>query len=312
MLICLALIGCNNEKEPKKEENGFSFSGFTESFRDLPYPYSLTDSGFSNNRDTSTIRSAAFRKFIPDSVLSRLFGKDSARVKYISMGRFPPRKGVHYYLVKAVSGNKKAALIYAFENESFGAVVPFLVPDTDRTTSQVSVIDNSNGIVKNIYRRTPDNLTEEGKDVYEYYTDQKQFALILTIPLNRANSDVQNPIDTLPRKHKFAGDYIQNKRNYVSVRDGRYPNQLLVFIHFEKNEGSCVGELKGELLITSGTTAVYRQGGDPCVLSLKFTASSVELKEQEGCGSRRGLDCLFDGTYSRKKEPKSKTTSKKK
>jgi hypothetical protein len=150
----------------------------------------------------------------------------------------------------------------------------------------------------------------EGKDVYEYDAATKQFSLILTDPLNKKAGDVINPIDTLPRKHKFAGDYVRDKKNFISVRDGRYPNQLLVFVHVDKNQGECTGELKGDLLLTSATTAIYRQGGDPCVMSFRFSSSSVTISEDEGCGSHRGLDCSFNGSFTKKKAAKPKSTKK--
>jgi hypothetical protein len=151
----------------------------------------------------------------------------------------------------------------------------------------------------------------EGKEVYEYDAASKQFSLILTDPINKLSADVINPIDSFSRKHKFAGDYGKDKKNFVSIRDGRNSNGLLLFIHLDKNEGNCTGELKGDILLTSPTTAIYRQGGDPCVMTLHFTSSSVTIKEDEGCGSHRGLDCSFDGTFARKKEVKLKATSKK-
>jgi hypothetical protein len=130
---------------------------------------------------------------------------------------------------------------------------------------------------------------------------------LLTNPLNHT-AEVINPIDTLPRKNKFSGDYVKDKRNFVSIRDGRSSKELLLFIHIEK--GDCTGEIKGSLILTSSSTAVYRQSGDPCQLSLQFGSNSVSIKEDGGCGAHRGLDCSFDGTFKRKKEAKSKTTKK--
>ncbi len=45
-----------------------------------------------------------------------------------------------------------------------------------------------------------------------------------------------------------------------------------------------------------------RTAADPCVLQFNFTPSSVTIKEMEGCGSHRGLHCVFEGTFARKKE----------
>jgi hypothetical protein len=308
VLICLFLFACKGKDKSEKHVAGAE-GGVSEPFPTLTLPYQLSDTAFLRNRDTASIRGDEFS--LPDSLKNRLFGK-SAKVHYTAMGKMPERNGAVLYLVKAVSGSRKAALLYAFSQSNMAGVIPFLVPDADPTTTQVSSIDKAQSILVNIFQRREDNTVGEGKDVYGYYPDLKQFALILTNPLNTGNLDIQNPIDTLPRTHKFSGDYIQDKRNYVSVRDGRYPNQLQVFIHIERNEGSCTGELKGSILMTSATAGVYQQGGDPCVLQLRFGASSVSLHEESGCGSRRGLDCVFDGTFNKKRDAKAKSNTKKK
>src|SRR5205085_9026681 len=35
------------------------------------------------------------------------------------------------------------------------------------------------------------------------------------------NDAVLNPIDTLPSTHKYSGDYAADKKNFISVRDGK-------------------------------------------------------------------------------------------
>jgi hypothetical protein len=126
----------------------------------------------------------------------------------------------------------------------------------------------------------------------------------MTDVLDDKAQEVINPIDTFARTHQFAGDYIKDKRNMVSIRNGRSENEINFFIHFERMEGECNGELKGTALLTSSKTAVYRQGGDPCVLEFHFTNSSVSLKEVEGCGSHRGVKCVIEGSFPKKKTPK--------
>ena len=136
--------------------------------------------------------------------------------------------------------------------------------------------------------------------------------LIMTDALDDKPTELSNPIDTVSKKQKYAADYGTGKMNLVSIRDGRKKDRLSFFIHFEKNNGECTGELKGEALLKSPTVAEYREGGDPCILQFKFTSSSVTVKELEGCGSRRGLRCSFDGAYPRKKEIKPKPVKAKK
>jgi hypothetical protein len=93
--------------------------------------------------------------------------------------------------------------------------------------------------------------------------------------------------------------------NLVSVRDGRKADRISFFVHFEKKNGSCIGELKGEAFWKNPRLAEYRQDGDPCVLQFQFSAGAVTLREQR-CGSRRDPDCLFDGSFVRKKKPRNK------
>ncbi len=131
------------------------------------------------------------------------------------------------------------------------------------------------------------------------------------IVINDSNEDpkktaVINPIDTLPKKNKLSGDYVRDKKNYISLRDTKKPNVYQFFIHFEKNEGSCTGELKGELKMKDATTAEFRENGDPCVIDFTFSGNQVSLKEQGSCGNHRGIKCYFNDTFIKKKEPRNK------
>lgn len=299
----IAFLSCNNKKT---DEKGFSYEKFAELFPPAQSSYQLSDADLLSNKDTTVIRSADFAGLIPDSIKTKLFGK-SSKVKYLALARVKGSKNTSYYVVKATSGTKKAALLLPFTNDQFDAVFPFLVPDHDASTTQTSSIDKSNAIIKAVSQKKKGGAVNEGRNVYQYMPEDKRLALVLTNPLN-STSEVINPIDTLPRKHKFSGDYVKNKKNFVSIRDGRSSTELLVFIHIE--DGDCTGEIKGTLLLTSSTKAVYRQSGDPCSVSFVFSSNSVTVKEQGGCGSRRGLDCSFDGTFKRKKEAKTKSPKK--
>lgn len=301
VLIGIILLSCNN----KKSDKGFSYEKFAGLFPAVQTSYQITDADVQSMKDTTLIRSTEFEKFL-DSIKTKLFGK-IAKVKYVALARVKTSKSTSYYIIKAVSVNKRTALLLPFTNEQFDVAFPFLVLDNDPLTKQTSSIDNSGAIVKAVSKKKANGEVAEGRDVYQYVPEAKQFTLLLTSPLN-ARAEIINPIDTLPRKHKFSGDYSKGKRNFVSIRDGRSATELLIFIHIEK--GECSGEIKGSLLLTSSAKGVYRQSGDPCQLSFQFIGNSFFLKEDGGCGSRRGLDCSFDGTYKRKKEAKPKSTKK--
>jgi hypothetical protein len=139
------------------------------------------------------------------------------------------------------------------------------------------------------------------------------FTLILTESNDKAavESVLVNPIDTLPRRNKLSGDYTQGKMNLVSIRDGRNATECLFFIHFEKNEGACKGELKGRARIIAPNKVVYHQPGDQCELEFNFSAKSVTIREEMGCGSHRDIKCFFEGTFNRRADVKPKQVKKK-
>lgn len=303
VLIGFTLWACNSKKT---EVDGFSYEEFSELFPSEQTTYQLTEADLMNNKDTTSVRSAEFAAFISDSLKKKLFGK-TGKVKYIALARVKSSENTNYYIVEAISGNKRAALLLPFTNDRFDMAFPFLVPDNDATTSQTSTIDKSNAIVKSVSKKKSGGDMAEGREVYQYVPEARSFTLLLTSPINN-KAELINPIDTLPRKHKFSGDYVKGKKNLISVRDGRSSKELLFFIHIE--DGDCSGEIKATLLMTSSSQAVYRQGGDPCELNFQFKGNSIVIKEGGGCGSRRGLDCSFDGTYTRKKNAKAKTTKK--
>jgi hypothetical protein len=310
--VLLAVIFCGSckSKTGAGAESGFVYEDFANLFPPAKLPYSISDTALLRNTDTTQIRSAEFAKFIPDSIRNRIFPKKT-RVRYSALSKIEVPKAETYFIVKAIGAPKRAALLVAFDKDgNYAGTFPFLVPDADPTTLQSSSIDKTFSISRNIVRRKNSEVLGEGKDVFIFSADIKKFVLIGTDLLDEKNVALINPIDTLPKTRRFAGDYVLGKRNLISIRDGKTPDQAMAFIHVEKNEGDCIGELKGEIFFTSTTSAVYRQGGDPCVLQLQFSASGVTLKEEQGCGNHRGIDCELNGTYPKKKAPKIKTPKK--
>jgi hypothetical protein len=311
-LMILAFTACNNDKKPEPEVEEdvtvFNYEAFSNRFNKTGLPYQITDTGLLNNTDTSAIRNEAFINYIPDSIKTKLVGKTS-KITFVPLVQFRNGNNEHYFVLKAISGHKKAALLAVFDkDQKFSSALPFLIPDTDPKTTQASSVDKSLSISRSVTRKMPDDAIIDGRDVYAYDAGSKNFTLIMTDILDDKNQELINPIDTFSRSHQYAADYVKDKRNMVSIRDSRSANEIQFFIHFERMNGECNGELKGTALMTSSKTAVYRQGGDPCVLEFHFTSNSVRLKEVEGCGSHRGVRCIIEGSFPKKKTPKSTDT----
>ena len=314
LLFFFVLAACKHKQgsstTEEEEENGFNYDVFAAKFTNANAPYELDDTALLHNKDTALIVNKQIISSIPDSITKAIFAK--GKIKYIAMAKIEVPKAESYFIVKATQGSKKAALLLTFDKDKqFGAALPFLVPDDDAQTEQAASIDKNFTISRSIVRKQPNEVNKEGKDVFVYNNDARQYTLIMTDPLDEKNTALINPIDTLPHKNKFSGDYVKDKKNMVSVRDGKRASEAVVFIHIENKEGDCTGELKGRILWIAANTAIYRQGGDPCVLELSFKPTSVTVKEQEGCGARRGLNCSFEGTYPLKKQAKPKKATKK-
>ena len=304
----LFAVSCGNKGaddetpgEPQK------VSDFIRIYPEIQLPFSMADSTLSRKeKDSSAIAQAVFVKFVPDSVLGRLYAK-TAKVKIFPLGRVDAGSET-YLFTKTISATKPGLLILAYDKkDEFTGAVSFAKPVIS-SHSQTITMDRKFAITRSILRRNTDGSLSEGKDVFVLNAAAKDFTLIMTEALDDKNTELINPIDTLSRRHKWAGDYSNGKMNLISIRDGRKDDRLSFYIHFEKNNGECTGELKGEAILLNPTTAEYQLDGDPCILKFVFTKNAITLKEVEGCGSRRGLQCTFDGNYPRKKA--ARTTGK--
>lgn len=309
LFLIILLAGCKSKKKSLSGDEPVEISDFIEFFPDTKLPYQVADSTLlKKENDSLLISYKVFTQFVPDSIVDLVFGK-GIKPKIYPLAK---NKGEETYLfVKAIAGNKRSALVLGFDKKNqFIAAMPLLSLDQKSATQQTGNMDSRYTITKMVFRKNADGTVNEGKDVYVLNSGAKSFMLIMTDAIDDKLTELINPIDTFSRKQKYTADYGTGKMNLVSFRDGRRSDRLNFFIHFEKSNGECTGELKGEAIIKSPTVAEYRQGGDPCILQFRFASSSVTIKELEGCGSRRGLRCSFDGTYSRKKETKPKAAVK--
>ncbi len=312
LLALVMLTGCKQKKKPSLSgDDPVEVSDFIGFFQPVKLPYQVHDSIFSKkDKDSLLISHKIFKQFVPDSVLAKVYGK-GVKPKIYMMGGAENPKGETFLFIKTGTKHIQSVFVLAFDNkQQYVAGMPVLRLDNNRATVQSMAMDRNFGITRAVLQRNGDGSMSDGKDVFVLNPDTKNFLLIMTDALNEKITELINPIDTLPRKHKLSADYSAGKMSMVSVRDGRRANQLSFFIHFEKNNGACSGELKGEATIKTSNTAEYRKEGDPCVLKFIFSATAVTLKEEESCGNRRGLNCAFDGSFARKRYVKPATNTK--
>jgi hypothetical protein len=251
--------------------------------------------------DSLLVSYKIFTQFVPDSVFKKEFGKN-VKPKIYLMKRVEAEKKETYLFVKTVNADKSIVFILCFDNDNkFMDAMPLLKDDGLKSTTQVCGIDRRYSIYKTTFLKRPDGSITDGREVYGFNADSKKFMLIMTDALDDKVLEVINPIDNLARKNKYAADYVKDKMNIVSIRDAAKPDKINFFIHFDKNNGECTGEIKGTASLTKPNLAVFKQPGEGCVLQFNFTTTNVTIKELEPCGSHRGVKCSFDGSYPRKK-----------
>lgn len=314
--ICLVLLvcftACKSKKKDLSGEEPVTVEDFIGFFQEVSLPYNIADTQINKKLpDSLLISEKIFKQFIPDSVLKNEYTQ-KVSPKLYALGKISDEDKETYVLVKAATAEKQVGYILCFDKDNiFKAAMPLVRNNPDRNKSVTGSIDKKLTITTSERRKAPN-----GQNLYKLnayvYNNVGVFTLIkiesneVVIP-----KEVYNPIDTFAKKHKLSGDYILNKKNFVSVRDGRNEKRLLFFIHFEKGKDECTGELKGEAVFIKPNIAQFRQVGDPCILQLSFSGNKVTLSEVQACGNYRGIKCAFDGTYVKKKEPAAATKKKK-
>jgi hypothetical protein len=303
VILAIPLVLACGHKKSSNDSGVMDVKDFFKLFRAVKLPYTLGDTSFNKlSRDTPIIGPDLLSHFIGDTILSKQFA--NVKPKIYPAGRVEVKRAETYLFAKAIGGQKKVAYLFTFDKDDiFKAALPLIVSDNDPETSQSASMDSKYTISINSQRRKSNGDLAYKKEAY-VYNSIGAYTLILTETNEdvAATSEIINPMDSLPRKNKLSGDYVADKRNFVSMRDGRHISQLRFFVHFEKEKGTCKGELRGEANLTSPNVAVYRENGDPCVLQFTFGTNNVSMKEVQGCGNYRDIKCFFEGTYPRKKE----------
>ncbi|MFT4094987.1 MAG: hypothetical protein QM640_15255 [Niabella sp.] len=286
-------------------EDKVNLTEFVDFFPDVKLPFIYADTALSAKTDDSLLISPEiYNQFTPDSVLAKIFS-NTEKPRLYAIGKFNDKQGTFYLMSKAVTANTSVMLLSAYnkKQEFLAGFSPMKNRRNNGITTTVTV-DRLLNINKKTIKRLPNDIEISGDDVYVLNNAAKRFMLVMTDSLGD-EAELINPIDTLGKQYKYAGDYGTGSRNIISVRDDIRAGRVQFFIHLEEKNAACSGELRGEAMIAGDNTVEYRQAGDPCVLRFEFQKNSVTLKEVEGCGSRMGaLDCTFNGTYPKKKAPK--------
>jgi len=304
VVLSVLVMSCKSKKVTLSgvDDGELSVEEFVDYFQPLPLPYAVTDTILRRKEpEAASINYKLFTRLLPDSLLPRYFGP-VVHPRLYAIGKIKVPKAETYVFVKCVSSGRRMLYLLCFDRKDrYSAARPVLYSDNSPGVWGSAEMDDKYTLSLTHYRRGADGQVYHTTDDY-VYNDGGGFSLILTESDENRNRvlPVYDPIDTLPRKHKFSGDYAQDKRNIIAIRDSRNAGRFYFFVHFEKDNGQCKGELKGEAKFVSPGVARYRAYSDPCAIEFTFDGGGVSMKELGGCGVHRDIKCYFEGYFQRR------------
>lgn len=310
LLLTLILTSCGNKKASLSGDAPVDAKTFIGAFPVIKLPATIYDTSLARIGDTTIISHTVLTQFIPDSAVQHITGPGK-KMMIRPVGKIKTEEEI--YLLTKFSGNKKTNLVvFVLDKDNKFLDVKTLLynSNNDDYVHSVSINREPTFIVSR------EKITKQNQQFYTRtgYAYNKDAGFMIV--MNDTNEDTKrqdsiiNPIDTFARKNPFSGDYIRDKKNFISLRDGKNANTYRFFIHFEKNNGACVGELKGEMIMKGDKIAQYTTGGDPCVINFRFSGNQVSMKEEGSCGNHRDIKCFFEDSYTKKREPRAKAKKK--
>ncbi len=304
LFLVVAVVACKSPKPKAITDENITASDLVELAPALSFPVIINDSMLNKReKDSSLLNQTAFKTFIPDSVFKQLYPV-SRQLKLYLIGKSTDAEKGNYMIIKSIAGKTKGAQLFYFDKKSAFLGVMDIVSKMPRGLGvRYCKIDNKYNISFVQERKTPTGELWTNESIY-YMDATGKFIMAMTNSTEDLSDVIMgNPIDSFARKNKLSADYSGDKKNLVSIRDGATEKTFQFFIHFSKQNGECVGEVKGDGEWIGKNKGIFRDGNTDCVIAFNFTSSSVTIAEENGCGSYRGITCFFEGTYPRKKEP---------
>lgn len=301
---CIFLFSCKDEKVNLLGDTPVKVNDFIAAFPALSTPFIIADTNLTTIGDTLQIGKKVLLQFVPDSILTNQLSVTEKSI-FQPIGRI--EKEAETYLLLKHKINKKLfihVLVFSKKNEFLAN--KFLLDNSKNDDYLHSVVINREptfSINKDRFDRD-EQLLKYTRVGWAFTASAGTFINVVneTNEDEKRNNTIINPIDTLPKKYKYSGNYVQNDKNFIALRDGSKPNSYLFFIHFEKNNGTCIGELKGEIKMKDENEGIYSESNDPCLIDFKFNRNEITVKEQGSCGNYRGIKCYFNDSYTKKKE----------
>ncbi len=302
------ILGCSEKKLDYTGNTPLTINDFNKVFKGTNLPLTISDSNLHQQTDTLIIGRKALAQFVPDSIVENILSLKDKKAFLHPMIRI--EKEEEYYLLLNVTHPKKqeiAVVVFSKKNKFIDYKIITEFNDENRSSKMYGKSLNIN--------REPSFLVEENKLgddntlTYEKkgwaYTDSSFRLIYFDSNKKPETQKVINPLDTMSMNYTYSGDYARDNKNFISLRDYATQNKYQFFLHFEKQNGSCTGELKGILHFTKNQ-ATYTEKGDPCIIHFTIQGNVISIKEDGNCGNHRNMTCYFNDSYDKKRKVKKK------
>lgn len=305
-ILLLFIFSCKEKPLDLSGEVPIKNVDFFGIFKPMALPFNVSDTNIEKSADTLAIGIKAFLQFFPDSAFNNLTG-NNRKFTIKPIGKI--EKENEQYLLVLITEKKKKQLAIFVINKKYKFLGSKELLNNDHRDEYFHTLSINK---EPTFLLSKEKLGKDGQLLFSrtgwVYNNVGNFMVVINdTNEDPKKSEIINPIDTLPKKNKYSGDYVKDKKNYISIRDGKNNNVYQFFIHFEQNEGSCTGELKGELKMKTNSAGIFNENGDPCIIDFVFEGNEIAVKEQGSCGNYRGIKCFFNDQFIKKKDSKIKS-----
>jgi len=308
ILICCFILACAEKKPDLTGNTPLKINDFNKVFKAASLPVSISDSNLHKFTDTLIIGRKALAQFVPDSIVENIVGIKDKKAFLHPIIRI--EKEEEYYLLLNVSHPKKqeiAVVVFSKKNKFLDYKV--ITEFNEENHSSKMYGKNLNINKEPSFLVEENKLADDNSLTYEKkgwaYTDSNFRLIYFDSNKKPETKKVLNPLDSMPMNYTFSGDYARDAKNFISIRDYSTAGKYQFFLHFEKKDGNCVGELKGLLNFTKNQ-ATYLEKGDPCIIHFTIQGNVINIKEDGNCGNHRNMTCYFNDSYDKKRKAKKK------
>ncbi len=232
LLVFGILSGCGSGKKRSPGDRPVTFEDFKTLFPASQTPYRvLADSLLLKQPDSLAIKPDVLKQFLSDTIAGPDTLKNN-RLQYFPLA-YIAGPNLQYFVIKAV--DKGAVTAYICFADKKGKYLGRMtaakkIPGSPEDMS--FTLDSRYTIKVSTEKELSATNTALREDFYAVAADGA-----ITLVMTNSNGpttagQIFNPIDTLPRKHKYSGDYTSGEMNIVSIRDGQDPKSFSILYHF--------------------------------------------------------------------------------